>query len=47
MKIVYFFARKRFAIGENFEDVINYLTELGGMTYRSTYTRAAVEQHTF
>ena len=29
MKTVYFFARKRFAIRENFEDVINYLTDLG------------------
>ena len=29
MKIVYFFARKWFAIRENFEDVINHLTDLG------------------
>ena len=29
MKTVYFFARKRLAIRENFEDVINYLTDLG------------------
>ena len=29
MKTVYFFARKQFAIRENFEDVINYLTDLG------------------
>ena len=31
MKIVYFFARKWFAVRENFEDVINYLTDLGGI----------------
>ena len=29
MKTVYFFAWKQFAIRENFEDVINYLTDLG------------------
>ena len=29
MKTVYFLARKQFAIRENFEDVINYFTNLG------------------
>ena len=29
MKTVYFFARKRFAFRGTFEDVINYLTDLG------------------
>ena len=29
MKTVYFFARKQFAIRENFEDAINYFTNLG------------------
>ena len=29
MKTVYFFAQKWFAIRENFEDAINYLTDLG------------------
>ena len=29
MKTVYFFAQKRFAISKNFEDVVNYLTDLG------------------
>ena len=41
IKTVYFFSRKRFVIRQNFADVVDYLTDLGDVTFR-TYTKAVL-----